>query len=156
MIHTCIGYAQMACSEDVYQQLKGSKLLISATLHPMEATMAYSAPRRKYGKVVSSGHQCMRTPETSSRGAESAKCKVASLLVMRCPSTSIFKSNCLMFGALTSWDHSQNQSIVSTSWSLSTTCQSGLKHYHADLPMPSMPARCFMRSSSHISGLQEW
>ena len=28
---------------------------------------------------------------------------------------------------------------------LSTTCQSGLKHYHADLLMPSMPARCFMR-----------
>ena len=60
------GYAQMAYSEDVYQKPKGSKSLRSATPHHMEATMVYFAPRRKYGKVVSTGHQCMRIPETSS------------------------------------------------------------------------------------------
>ena len=44
-IHTCTGYAQMACSEDVYQKPKGSKSLRSATPHHMEATMVYFAPR---------------------------------------------------------------------------------------------------------------
>ena len=38
-------YAQMACSEDVYQKPKGSKSLRSATPHHMEATMVYFAPR---------------------------------------------------------------------------------------------------------------
>jgi hypothetical protein len=65
-IHTYTGYDQMACSEDVYQKPKGSKSLRSSTPHHMEATMVYFAPRRKYGKVVSTGHQCMWILETSS------------------------------------------------------------------------------------------
>jgi hypothetical protein len=43
----------------------------------MEATMEHSELKQKSGKVVSSGQQCMKTPENSSKNVEDARCWVA-------------------------------------------------------------------------------
>jgi hypothetical protein len=39
--------------------------------------MEHSELKQKFGKVVSSGQQCMKTPENSFEGVEDARCKVA-------------------------------------------------------------------------------
>ena len=49
----------------------------------MEATLELSEHKQKFGKVVSSGPQCMKTPENLFEGAEDASCMEASLLAIR-------------------------------------------------------------------------
>jgi hypothetical protein len=41
----------------------------------MEATLEFSELKQRFGKVVSSSEQCMKTPENSSEGVEDASCK---------------------------------------------------------------------------------
>src|SRR6185312_6038056 len=53
---------------------------------------------KKSGKVVSSGPQCMKTPENLFEGAEDASYREASLLATQCPSHIISKLNYLMSG----------------------------------------------------------
>ena len=64
----------------------------------MEATLELSEHKQKSGKVVSSGPQCMKTPENLFEGAEDASCREASLLAMQCPSHTTSKLNCSMSG----------------------------------------------------------
>jgi hypothetical protein len=110
-----------------------------------------SEHKQKSGKVVSSGPQCMKTSEILFEGAEDASCREASLLATQCPSHVISKWNCSTSRVLTSWDHSISPMIASTFWSLWTTFPSGWKRYPAELQMPSMRGRCFMKSSSLVS-----
>jgi len=72
----------------------------------MEATLELSEHKQKFGKVVSSGPQCMKTPENLFEGAEDASYKEASLLAMQCPSHMTSKLNYSMSGVLISWGHS--------------------------------------------------
>ena len=65
--------------------------------------MELSEHKQKFGKVVSSGPQCMKTPENLFEGADDASCREASLLAMQCPSHTTSKLNYSMFGELISW-----------------------------------------------------
>ena len=58
-------------SDDPYKSSR------NATLQHMEATMEHSECKQKSGKVVSSGQQCMKTPENLFEGVEDVRCMVA-------------------------------------------------------------------------------
>ena len=68
--------------------------------------MEYSAHMPKSSSVDSSSQRYMKTPRNSSRGVKNASYKVASLLAMQYPSSTTCKWRSSMFGALTSWGHS--------------------------------------------------
>jgi len=60
------GYAQMGCSEDVYQCRNACRSFKNDIYHHMEVIMGYSILMQKFGRVVSSGQQCTKTPKISS------------------------------------------------------------------------------------------
>ena len=140
-----VQYALTAYWGDVYKQRKVCKSSRNATQHHTEVIMEYSAHKPKFGNAGSSGWRCTRTPRSSFEGAKNVSYRVASQLVMQCPSTITYKWRSLMFGALTSWGHSKSPMIASTSLSSLTTCQNGWKPYHVELLMPGMQGRCFMK-----------
>ena len=49
--------------EKVCPSNEGIQIIENATMQHMEATLEFSGYKQKYGKVVSSGPQCMKTPE---------------------------------------------------------------------------------------------
>ena len=88
--------------------------------------MGHSAHKPKSSSVDSSDQRCTKTPKNSFEGVENASCKVASLLAMQCPYSTICKWRYLVSRAFTSWGHFKSPKIVSTSLSPSTTYVSKL------------------------------
>ena len=132
------------------QQRRGYKSLKDAMQHRMEAIIEYSAHKPKSSSVDSSDQRCTKTPKNSFKGVKNASCKVASLLAMQCPYSTICKWRSSMSRALTSWGHSKSPMTVSISLSPLITCQNGWKHYRVELLTPSMQGRCFMSDFSSL------
>jgi hypothetical protein len=93
----------------------------------MKATLEHSELKQKFGRVLSSRHQCTKTSVNSLENVEDARCMVALQLAMPCPSPTISKSSSLTSGALTSWDSFKSLMTASTSWLLWITYPSDLQ-----------------------------
>ena len=114
MNYTSLESALMACSEDVYRWKKASRSSNDATHHHMVDIMAHSALIQRSGKVDSFGQPCMKTWRTSSGDVEHVRGIGISIQEMPCHSPTTSRSNFSMSGVSTTWDHFQNQRIVST------------------------------------------
>jgi len=88
---TCVGYAQMGCLEDVYQWRRASRSFKNVITHHMEVIMGYSVLIQKFGRVVSSGQPCTKTPKISSEDVGHVRGMEISILEMLCHSPTIFK-----------------------------------------------------------------
>jgi hypothetical protein len=136
-------YLYRVCTDGLLRRCvpvaEGIQIIEKCHTQHTKATLEHSGLKQKFGKVVSSGRQCMKTPENSFEDFENARCKVASLLATQCPSHITFRLNYSMYEALTSWGHSRSPMIASTSWSLWTTYPSGWKHFCAELPCQACP-----------------
>ena len=156
MTHTYIGYALTAYWGDVFQRRKAYKSSRNAMQHHTEAITEYSTHKPKSGSVGSSGRRCMKTPKNSFKDVENASCKEASPLATQCPYTTTYKQRYLMYGSLTSWDHSQILMTANTSLSPLVMYPNGWRPYHVELLMPSIPEGCSMKWSSLASEHPRW
>jgi hypothetical protein len=69
--------------------------------------MGHSAHMQRFDNADSFGQQCMETQEILSKDVDH---------VQGTPISTIFRSNSLMSGELTTWDHSRHQRNASTFW----------------------------------------
>jgi len=88
-------YLFRVCSDGLLRRCvpveEGSKSFRNVIHHHMEVIMGYSILMQKFGRVVSSGQPCMKSPKILSKDVGHVRGTEISLLEMLCHSSTIFR-----------------------------------------------------------------